>query len=721
MPPTSKDLKRALARIRSVLPESKKLGRNIRLGLERIRHIVPVRQDWIGIHVGGTNGKGSICTLLAGMLRRAGMSHGVFISPAMPEPYNGVLINGRYANSRMYEIEAEGARAAYRRVASGWTFSKAEGDDELTPFELQTATAFRVFDKMHVKYGIVEVGMGGATDATNAMREKAVTVISRIGLDHQEYLGGTIEEIAKVKAGIMRQSVPCIVDHTNPDSVLRVLSERARVVGTQITLSSKAEPLLADLDRDRFRLEPYEEQNLKCAVLAFQKLFPNLKLDVNKLIPTEPFLPGRKEIIKVTGLTGGLPSRPILVDGAHNMLGVETLAAHVNGGGVRRGDEPVTWVMAMSSSKTKPFGNIIETLLQPQDNLAFVEYTAQDGDPPPAPADLGRDIARTLLRDSSRQLYDGRPSISAGVKWACAKAEGGPIVVTGSLYMIRDLYKLEGVEPQRKIGMMRPGPSQLWHYTRLAQERALTSDEKSEFKRARRHGYLSPRRSPVFRNVGDGGKPESEEVPEEVSIAQRAAAYHKKQAEGYKAAIASILKDKKGAMTDSLDSAIKALQSKQHEHLHAYNKAMVRVRGHLPDPNMKFASYERIFVKQQKKRKRPVTSILHKHGLLFRLGQAPTPEPQLEPERKPILDLEQEHRAREWRMRKIGAEEKAERRRMKETDLTPDITPSPLNDSYTSKKWKAPLRSLKESEMEARDRKERTAKTERRAQKREGD
>ena len=108
----------------------------------------------------------------------------------------------------------------------------------------ETLMAFHVFNQMRVKYGIVEVGMGGATDATNIMMHKAVTVISKIDLDHQEYLGRTIQAIARVKAGIMRPNVPCIVDHTNSDSVLDVLREYADSIGTEVVLSHQARPLL---------------------------------------------------------------------------------------------------------------------------------------------------------------------------------------------------------------------------------------------------------------------------------------------------------------------------------------------------------------------------------------------------------------------------------------------------------------------------------------------
>ncbi|KAG5924505.1 hypothetical protein E4U42_004627 [Claviceps africana] len=591
--PASKDIQRALARIRAVMPTQKKVAtaqRDIRLGLERIRRVVPDDQKWTGVHVGGTNGKGSICALLAAMFKLSGLSHGTYISPALPERHNGITINGLYVNRRMYEMELQHVEAAYKRVASGWTFSLGEDAGDLTPFEIDTAAAFRIFNKMNVQYGIVEVGMGGATDATNAMKHKAVTVISKIDLDHQEYLGNTVEEIAQVKAGIMHPGVPCIVDHTNSSSVMDVLKKHAQTVGTQITLSSKALPLIEDLDKDRFPLQSYEQQNLLCATLAFRSLFPNLPIDVNKLLSLKPRLPGRMELVSVSGLTQGFRQKPVLVDGAHNMLGVEALANYVDEN-LRKSSEPVTWVMGLSSSKSKPFSNMMETLIRPQDNLAFVEYTQGANDPPPAPADLGRAVAASVIADET-QIYGGDATIEGGVQWACHRAgEEGPLVVTGSLYMIRDLYKMEGVEPSKKIKTRRPGRAQLWRYTKLSQERPLTAEEAREFKQARRHWRLSPANSPIFR----GDQPASPVVPERIRKLQQTAAHHRSQADGYQQAVRSIKSDLQDADSDALSNSLQDLEARRQKHLDEYNRAMFRVRGHAVDREKKYMSHDEIF------------------------------------------------------------------------------------------------------------------------------
>ncbi|KAL7796071.1 Mur ligase [Trichoderma ceciliae] len=605
--PSAKEVNRALARIRAVMPAEKKVAsanRNIRLGLERISRVVPQEQGWLGVHVGGTNGKGSICNLISGLFKLSGISHGMYTSPAMPERHNGVTINGLYVNRRMYEMEVGHIEEKFRRIASGWRFAAGEDPGSLTPFELETAAAFRIFDKMHVNYGIVEVGMGGATDATNIMRQKSVTVIAKIDLDHQEYLGNTIEEIAKVKAGIMRPGVPCIVDHTNPASVMKLLRQHANTIGTQISPSWKGQPLLANLDTEHFKLEEYEKQNLLCATLAFRHLFPNLEIDVNKLLATEPFPPGRKEQVRVLGLTGGSREKPILVDGAHNLLGAEALASYVQHQ-LRQGDQPVSWVMGLSASKSKPFAKVISTLVRPQDNFAFVEYLPGPNEPPPAPAELGREIGKSIVGHES-QVYEGDPRIGSGVQWACEKAGDGPVIVTGSLYLIRNLYKLDGVEPKRKTKTRRPGASQLWYYIQLSQKRALTPEEAREFKRARRHWYLSPARNTTFKAVRHGGQPRSSSVPERIRALQRQAEFHRKQAEGYRSAIGSMERDlavesaDTAATADSSDLrdlrvSMETLKQHHQEHLSAYNSNMFKLRGHVALPEKKYMSYEEVF------------------------------------------------------------------------------------------------------------------------------
>jgi folylpolyglutamate synthase len=642
MPPAAHDVSLALSRIRgAIVPkkEAERATRDIRLGLERIVRVLPEIQEWQGVHVGGTNGKGSICAYLSGLFTLAGIGYGRFVSPAFPEKHNAVTINGQYVSPRIYDIESRHVQNAYQKYLRGWRFVSGENPGTLSPFELETATAFRLFNRLRVPYGIVEVGMGGATDATNAMRRKGVTVISKIDLDHQEYLGNTIEQIAKVKAGIMRPGVPCVVDNTNPSSVIKVLREHAKSIGAPISLSWKAQPFLRTLDNNRWQLEDYQKQNLLCAALAFRHLFPLKEINFDRLLETEPYLPGRMEWVSISELTENQYKTPILVDAAHNLLGVQALARHVDAQ-VREEDKPVTWIMGLSSSKAKPFSKMIETLIRPQDNVAFIMYGQQDNEPPSAPAALGRQIVSSIL-STQDQLYTGEPNIQDALQWATSKAGDGQIVFTGSLYLVRDFYLLNGVQRSREPETQSPGASQLWRLSKLWRQRPLTKDEFGQFKQAKEHWRSATEDSrinmaneepdeaansiksedgrlpwqPQKGNLDDGrsknallgsGHKLPKEIDDELSALYQAATRHEQQMQGYYSAIRSIEDDidhqSKQDNSDANDDVlaklrknIRLLQDRAETHRIAYDEAIEQLLQH-PDAGKKFGmQYREIF------------------------------------------------------------------------------------------------------------------------------
>lgn len=646
MAPGAQDVTDALGRVRDVLKpkkEAERATRDIRLGLERIVRVVPAAQGWKGVHVGGTNGKGSICAFLSGLFTLAGVGYGRYVSPAFPARHNAVTINGSTINPRVYDMEARQVNMKYQRIVQGWRFTESEIPQPLSPFELETATAFRLFNRMRVPYGIVEVGMGGATDATNVMRRKAVTVISKIDLDHQEYLGRTIEDIAKVKAGIMRPGVPCVVDSTNPSSVIRVLREHASRVGAAMSLSWKAEPFLKTLTEERWKLEDYQKQNLLCAALAFRQLFPYKEINLDKLLEMDPYLPGRMEYVGISKLTKEHKA-PVLVDAAHNLLGVQSLARYTDAN-LRLDHQPITWVMGLSSSKTKPFGQILETLIRPQDNVAFIEYDQQPNEPPATPADIGREIVKRLL-ETPDQLYTGGTNIMDALQWAGSRAGSGRIIVTGSLYLVRDFYKIEEVERFREQKSQAPGSSQLWRLSKIWRQRPLTEEEHLSFQRAEKQW----RQSGHAKGIDDGqdsgvaeDKPVDEGVTaesettggtgvsvldsatktdkdpprarfDEVVELRRKALRHKQQLEGYQIALQSIEDDfdqqtkNDGIASEALsalrrDADLMQMQADRHEK--EYKQAMKELRNH-PDAGQQYSlTHAEIFGRPSYRRPTP--------------------------------------------------------------------------------------------------------------------
>ena len=189
----------------------------IKPGLARISQLLKnTALPWKAIHVAGTNGKGSVCAYLSAMLNADNIPFGRFTSPHLIDRWDCIMINGKTVDRELF-VSTEDKVEKYNKT-------QGIGASE---FELLTATAFTLFSQEKVKIGVVEVGMGGTEDATNILQDPAVTVITKIGEDHQKFLGSTKQEITDHKAGILKPGVPCVVDSTNDQQVIARIQERA--------------------------------------------------------------------------------------------------------------------------------------------------------------------------------------------------------------------------------------------------------------------------------------------------------------------------------------------------------------------------------------------------------------------------------------------------------------------------------------------------------------
>ncbi len=173
------------------------------------------------VHVAGTNGKGSTAAFLAFMLREAGLRTGLYTSPHLVNFTERIRINGvPIAEDRVMNLT--------RRVQDGWRRLAESGRTQsLSPtfFEATTAVAFTYFAEERVDIAVVEVGMGGRMDSTNVITP-LVSVITNIDLEHTEFLGNTLEQIAGEKAGIVKERVPVVTGATQPE-VISVIENRA--------------------------------------------------------------------------------------------------------------------------------------------------------------------------------------------------------------------------------------------------------------------------------------------------------------------------------------------------------------------------------------------------------------------------------------------------------------------------------------------------------------
>jgi len=198
-------------------------------GLGRIEELMrrlgnPHRQINI-IHIGGTNGKGSTTAMAAAVLRAAGYRTGAFTSPHLHSYTERYRINGE-------EIPREKAADLITRLRPHLEQMVAEGFEHPTEFEMSTAMAFLYFFEEKVDFLVLEVGLGGAIDSTN-VATPLVSVITNVAMDHMDYLGNTIEEIASVKAGIIKEGVPAVTAAAG--AALDVIRQRAQEKNSGIT------------------------------------------------------------------------------------------------------------------------------------------------------------------------------------------------------------------------------------------------------------------------------------------------------------------------------------------------------------------------------------------------------------------------------------------------------------------------------------------------------
>jgi dihydrofolate synthase len=403
-------------------------GSMIELGLGRITCLIRhTPQPWKAIHVGGTNGKGTICAYLSAMLHVSGVRCGRFTSPHLIDRWDCITINEETVRESIFQDAEDTVRHRDKSERIG-----------ASEFELLTATAFEIFAREKVEMAVVEVGLGGRLDATNIMENKAVTVISKIGLDHQTFLGNTIEAIAREKAGIMRPGVPCVLDDSNPPSVQKVIEDYAKEIGTDVVLSSTESNFLDGLSREDY--EPHQWENLACAYTAFHLAYTKTNFPLHRLLSAIQNLqwPGRLQITDIRTITGR--REMVLLDGAHNAQSSEVLGSYVDHK-LRSKSARVTWVFAASSGKE--LTDLLRPLLHRGDCIASVAFGPVDGMPWVKATDP-EDIltAATAIGLEKSHQYNAGTDVPAALRWATEVAAGGPLVIAGSLYLVSDVLRL---------------------------------------------------------------------------------------------------------------------------------------------------------------------------------------------------------------------------------------------------------------------------------------
>ena len=217
-----------------------------RLGLERTKELLarlgnPQKQLKF-VHVTGSNGKGSTCAMLDSVLRKSGYTTGLYTSPYVCEFNERIRVNGE----NISKTDLASITAEVKVMADAM-------EDHPSQFELVTAIAFVYFQRMHCDIVVLEVGMGGALDSTNAIDAPLVAAFTNIGLEHTEYLGSTIEEIASTKGGIIKPgcSVVCYDSDPRSNAVIENICKEKKT-NFRLADFSLIQPLSHDLSGQRF-------------------------------------------------------------------------------------------------------------------------------------------------------------------------------------------------------------------------------------------------------------------------------------------------------------------------------------------------------------------------------------------------------------------------------------------------------------------------------------
>lgn len=398
-----------------------------RLGLRRMEALMAElghpERSLSCLHIAGTNGKGSVAVFLDSILREAGYHVGRYTTPELCDARERITENGKEIDeaelaSLLAEMEAPTARVAEKL------------GDIPSPFEIFTAAAFLYFARRGCAYVVLETGMGGALDATNVIEAPLVSVLTRISMDHMAYLGETLGEIARQKAGIIKPACRTGSVFSAPQSAeaAAVLEEAAEKAGNALTFVAPPPPKRHYGMHEAFFFPGYGD--IRCGLAGVHQIEnAYLALAVARRLGIDIFAaqcgvtfarhPARMEILRQDPL--------LLFDGAHNSSGIDALCTSLTRYGI---GGPCVCVYATMADKD--YRACLSRLAEmPETQFLFTEV-----------ADNPRALpAAELMRAAQEMGLKGEAIPTLREALRVASGRGLPTVICGSLYLYADLLK----------------------------------------------------------------------------------------------------------------------------------------------------------------------------------------------------------------------------------------------------------------------------------------
>lgn len=383
-------------------------------------------------HVAGTNGKGSTVAYLKAILEASGASVHTFISPHLVRYNERIVLGGR-------EISDDAFLDVIERV------DRAAGADDLTFFETITTAAFLAFAETPADYLVLEVGLGGRLDATNVLDRPLAAVVTPVALDHQNFLGNTLGEIAREKAGIFRPGVPAVVGAQTPDAMAvfetHALAENARLFAFGAQWSAWAENGrlvyqdengLSDLSPPRL-IGAHQYFNAGLAVAATRAADLQLTDEILSAGISSATWPARMQRLKsgpIFDLLQGDAETEVWLDGGHNPHAARALAQTM-ADLEEKSAKPLVLISGMQENKDA------DGFFAAFAGLASSVFTVQA-------AHSGARTAMSVAEAAERAGLPAHPCAALEEAVRHARGAGGKplrILICGSLYLAGEILK----------------------------------------------------------------------------------------------------------------------------------------------------------------------------------------------------------------------------------------------------------------------------------------
>ncbi|HEL2278881.1 TPA: bifunctional folylpolyglutamate synthase/dihydrofolate synthase [Streptococcus suis] len=366
------------------------------------------------IHVAGTNGKGSTIGFMRQLFQVHGLRVGSFVSPHMVSVHDRICINSLPISDHDFQHYLQKVYDLEQEVATRY--------EPFRYFEVMVLIMFLYFQDQQPDLALVEVGIGGLLDTTNVVAP-ALSVITSIGMDHQDLLGSTLREIAEQKAGIIKENVPVVLGPLSPETtaICRHIAQdnQAPVYQFGQEFTYKAGQFSnADIELSELVLGlagQHQEENAAVALQTFLLYMTNIQKDIQPQLIKQALAqtnwPGRLELVA--------QEPKIYLDGAHNVPAIERLLEFI-----QEQEEPVT--ILFSALRRKDFQEMLELLEEKLPHTALVLTSfAYDG----ALSEENRQ-GREYVENYQRFIEDWQSS------------EQGILIVTGSLYFISEVRRI---------------------------------------------------------------------------------------------------------------------------------------------------------------------------------------------------------------------------------------------------------------------------------------